>query len=1108
MADITPSHLRGFIAPFKFTSDHFWSDESTVTQNGEYAGIPSSDDAPTLQLVTKGTQTRSVEVVTRRAGHVTDNAGYVWKYEGDTDYYGAEVANKITDFQMLQAGSTTLNQKYIPRKALRLTSGTVLVAHEYTTITDSYARLGRITVDGIYSYTSVHLQDLADLRSNSRYPTICEMPDGSVLYAVWVVDGASLDANIHMYRSTDDGQTFELVSSKALPENYNIDGSIGAGAEGYDLQPLAMASSAHQVLLFAGLYLHDSTPTYGSRIAQYASSNTGMTFDLIDTASDADASHFYLPQLVEHNGVFIIAYISESDAIDFTRLSNAYDSVFDTLGIISADTLAASCAVISGNRLIDGSITMNKDTDGRLYLYGAISTPSAQGSSIRGAYSDLAGIGVEDYASKWQLMGDATAFANADVYTNATGGGLWQIQTCAGQGEQLLFCNYQANLVSGSPPVLINTYAYSLMMFSLGGWSTQQYPRLNSFPDDYQWGYNTRDFVPADLPDAGASGWTKTTTGSSAQVLIGSAFRLSCDSTTGDSVKFAKTITDKTAGLLVHTQISGVSGGSFSTGTAFGVQIQSQTPYVSSTYYVEVVIGSDRIHMYNKHTSTLIASATGLNLPDGVQILMYVDNKTGDVFLNYAGAGSPLQYTELSGTLTLDSNSTQQVYWGVPLAPSTGVVRCDYRFFSYGQGSANGLGWSTGDTNARQYAGRGFYTTVKDGLELSTIDGAARENDTYTINPQYGSPVQRVLHSVSPSAQVGWKSDTVADADATAVPAQKIAFMMNTTLQGTADTHTQSQATGIHLTGINCKEIAVEVYQSGAWSKIATVYNTVNGASGWSFTRQGAAVTCTDADGVYLHLNECAGWSILLVDGLNSVQRRIESSGSGVLAATSSKRAYLTLSGVKSTDPTSGTAYLIPSACTVVLNQNQYAGIRLSLSSQKTAEGRFEIGTMVMGSVVITSPQYGRGRTIAFESNVIESELPSGTLYSQRRGAGGRVVRVAWTDGVDTSSLFADPADPDHYSLYSGEPIAARGDAPTTMMGLVQYVNGSRDAVVYLPSLPKLPSTHITLNRYHDHILCTMGSDMQIEHVIGDEGLSENGGEVFRVSTVVLREVR
>ena len=1096
MADITPSHLRGFIAPFKFTSDNYWSSESTLTQNGEYAGIPESDSDPSLQLVTRGTQTRSVEVVTRRAGHVTGTAGYSWKYEGDAEYYGAEPANKITDVRMLQAQS--VNTSYVPRKALRLTTGTVLVANEYSTVTDNYARVGRIDIDGTYTSVQIDTQDNSSLVGNKRYPTICEMADGSVLCAVWVIDPVKSVANIHIHRSLDDGQTFALVSSRALPEDIDVDGTIGAGASGFDLQPLQMAASTHQVLLFAGLYTHDTTPTFGSRITQYASSDGGMTFDLIDQSGDPDGSHFYLPQLVEHNGVFILAYISSTDSIDFTRLANAYDSVFDILGLIPADTLSGSFAAGSGNRLIGGDICMSKDTDGRLYLYAAVYHATFAGNFMRGAYSDLSGIGIEDYASNWKLWGDEFAFTNTQVFGYGfAGAGIINIQTCAGQGEQLIFGNYNNQ---GT-----NSLADSLMMFSMGIWSTQQYPRVQAYPIDAQWGYNYRDWVPADLPAQGGI-WTRTVSGSPVESLDGDHITLVCDAT--ESVKYSQAITTKDNGALIHTKITNVGGGSVTRGTAFGVQIQSQTS--TDTYYVEVVVGSNRIHVYDVHAgyTTPLVSATGLSLPDGVQILLYLDNKTGDVYINYAPAGSPLQYIELTGTLTLDTNTTQQVYWGIPTA-HTARSEADYVFFSYGVGDGNGIGWSSGDINARQYAARGFYTTIKDGLELSTLDGAAREGDTYTIDPQYGSPVQRILHSVSPSPQVGWKTDTVADPDTTAVSLQKFAFMMNTALQGTAVTHIQSEATGIHLTGINFRQFSVEIHNGTTWSKVATVYNSVYGASGFAFTRVGAAVTSTDSTGIYLHLNECAGWSILIDDGAgNVVQRRIQSSGSGVLANTTSKRAYLTLSGVKQTDPTSGTAYLIPSACTVILNQNEYAGIRIAIDSQKTAEGRFEIGTAVMGSVVITSPQYGRGRTIGFESNIIESEMPSGTLYTQRRGQGGRVVRVAWTDGVDTSSLFADPASPDTYSLYSGSPIAARGDAPTTMMGLVQYVDGSADAVVYLPSLEKLPSTHITLNRYHDHVLCTMDRDMQIEHVIGDEGLTDNGGEVFRVSTVTLREVR
>ena len=59
--------------------------------------------------------------------------------------------------------------------------------------------------------------------------------------------------------------------------------------------------------------------------------------------------------------------------------------------------------------------------------------------------------------------------------------------------------------------------------------------------------------------------------------------------------------------------------------------------------------------------------------------------------------------------------------------------------------------------------------------------------------------------------------------------------------------------------------------------------------------------------------------------------------------------------------------------------------------------------------------------------------------------------------------------------------------------------------VVYLPTVPNDATIPCTLiNRYHDHVMVTLGNDVQIENVIGDE--SKN--EVLRVGTVVMREVR
>lgn len=1092
MANITPNYIRGFVVPFKLTADHFWSDESTLTQNGSLAGIPISNNDSPLVLTSKGVQTRDIEIKTNRAGHIQDGAGFVWRYDGDTRYYGHETPAKVMDVSMLQ--SPAVNHKYIPRHSIRLSSGTILVAVEHTTLTENNTRVYRVDVDGVLSSVEVDSVDASTLLSNKRYPTIMELPDKSINLAVWVIDDSKDVANIHIYKSTDDGVNWSLVSSRALPEDVDVSGTFGAGASGFELQPLTMSSSANQVLLFAGINLHNTTPSFGSRVRQYGSTNGGLSFKFVDESESADGSHFYLPQIVEYNGVFIIGYIASTDSIEFTRVSNVFDSVFDKLGLIPADSISGSFAQGSGNRLINGDWTLTLDTDGRLYIY--ISDLSRR--IVYGGFSDLAGVSVEDYAAKWSQYGGTTGtFSNSRVIEFespfTTGGGMSNLKAVPGQGEILLFGNW-TNIGT-------NTFANGLQMVTLGGWTSQQYGRLQPYPLDNQWGYDLHTWTPFDEPQQNTL-WTRTITGSPTDTLGGDHITLRASGT--DTIYYSQGVSDKSNGVTLHTRVSNVSGGTVTRGTAIGVQIQEQTS--TRTYHLEIIIGSDRVHVYDAHAATLIGSATGLTLPSGVQILCHVNNSTGDVFVYFGDAGSPRQYQQINGTLTTDPNTTQQIYWGCPTAG--GADReADFHFFSYGLGSTVGIEWRDGDLNSKQYSPQGFDTQIKDGLTISTLDGPAREGDEYTLSPQFGSPAQRTLHIVSPSPKVGWRSDSVADPDTTAVAGNSLAWYLDTTLKGAAVTHTESQAIGVHLTGINFKEFFVEIHNGSTWIKAATVANSVGGAI--NFTRVGASIHSTQANGPYLHFNECDGWSVLLDDGAgNVVQRRIKSNGDGVLANTTSKKSYLTIEGVKSTDPTTGTMILIPNSITVIVNENEMAGFRISISSQKTAEGYFEIGTMVAGPLVIAGPQYGRGRTIQIESNVIESEAPNGTIYTSSRGQDGRVVRVAWTDGVDTSSLNANEANPNHYELYTGEPIAAMGSAPTMMMGLIQYVKSSQNAIVYLPNIATSPASHITLNRYHNQILTTIGTEVQIDHVIGDELLDDNMGEVFRVSTVLLREVR
>ena len=218
----------------------------------------------------------------------------------------------------------------------------------------------------------------------------------------------------------------------------------------------------------------------------------------------------------------------------------------------------------------------------------------------------------------------------------------------------------------------------------------------------------------------------------------------------------------------------------------------------------------------------------------------------------------------------------------------------------------------------------------------------------------------------------------------------------------------------------------------------------------------------------------------------------------------------LQIEGAKSTDPTSGTAYLIPDSVTILLhNVGDLAGIKIRITAQRTLEGYYQIGQMVLGNLIMPAGQYSRGRTIALNADVVESTDNNGVLRSRRAGRGGRVARVAWTDGVDISALYETNADPDYWKINtSGNAIAAQGSAPTTMLGLVSYLAGSTEALVYLPHIEKTANSSSVINRYHDHILCTMGNDVQIESVIGSENRPTGEGEVFRVGTVVLRETR
>jgi hypothetical protein len=1078
----TPDNVRGFIVPWQMDKNNYWATESNATQGTKRAGIPEAQTVTSLVLGARGLQSDAVQVQTIDGGHVSEGAKFGWKYETDTDLYGHNVPNVLTGVDAV-ARLNLVGQQYITRAAVTTDIGAVLCAVEYTNVTQNNVRVYKIDPDGTTTFASINTVALSTLGGQYRWPTLVTLANGNVLCLFYSIDTASNTANIVVYQTTDGGATWNLISKRALQTALDITG---------DLQRITGAATASQCVLFVEAV--DNGGTNNKNVCyQYASVSQGTKYTFVgETATTATTYRVHQPNVVVYNGVFVLSFIRANNRIGVTRFTDAYDNIFNDLVFNNVTEITGvDFAQTVSDTLQDGNKYMHMDTDGRIYIYARLRT----NYQVSAVYSDCAGIEANEYGTTWYLMGrDSTAsqeMQNAHVYEAGNVGLPANIATTFYNGQQMMLCNWDAN---GT-----NKYEHSVIALRFGMWATQLYPRLVQNPLDAEHTHNTFDWAPCDLPTQGGQ-WTLTTSSTPIIDLLGDRLRIECNAI--ERAEYARNIVDKSEGVTMHVALDAVTGGGPSQGVYIGVQCNTTTSGTIG-YHVRVYIGPTALYLVDMF-GTQLDSVTGLTF-DGYALYLHVDNATGDITLYYSDINGPRQYATLTGTATTSGTGTNEYTWGASI--TTLGTTSQWAFVSYSEGNDMGLGIDS-EINGKQYPAVGFYSGLDAGLYITTQDGPARATDQWEIVPQYDTPVERVLYNLYPSRGVAWRSDAVNDPDNDLIPAANISWAIDPDNLGT-EVRARNGVVGIHLSNINFRRLQIYTYQSGAWVLHSNVQNVVRE---FSFTRVGntVRVSSTDTDRPFLHYNECAGWYLVLLDDdENQYIRKVRTNSEGVMDnATTTKTVVFTIEDAKSGDPISGdTAYLVPNAATILLHGvTDLAGIRITLPTQQTNEGYFKIGHMVMGPVVIPATQYGRGRTISWEANTDTTTLPNGVQYANVRGNGGRTVRIGWVDGVDISELYQYTPNPDFYTTRTGDlPEAAIGSAPTTMFGIVQQMQGNANAVVYLPIIDTTGTqTYDILNRYHDHVMVTLGGDVQIENVIGDE--SKN--EVLRVGTVVMREVR
>ena len=442
-------------------------------------------------------------------------------------------------------------------------------------------------------------------------------------------------------------------------------------------------------------------------------------------------------------------------------------------------------------------------------------------------------------------------------------------------------------------------------------------------------------------------------------------------------------------------------------------------------------------------------------------------------------------------------------------------MQTQWHEFHYSFGVFTGAQLAEGQANpeelvARNYPPRGKTAYIDSGTSISTIDGPAYEGENYTIAEDSLHPLRHIFYAASPTPRVTYRSASVVSG---AVPQMQLAWHWDTTVTDNAPTDIGADALAVHLNNINFRTFSLHRYDvpSTSWQLLGSFDNSVGGLL--NLEREGSSIRCTaGSSAVYLHHHECADWYIIMISGETTVIRKIRTNTAGSFSAdTNTKTAVIQLADVENTDPTTCTCYLVPNICTAVVHTTGNIGsaIRITVDSQQTAENYMQIGNMAIGPLLITQ-EYGRGRTISFDAGIDVSTSADGVQRTAELSKGLRTCRIAWTEGVDISDLYDNPAQPDYYTgttAAGAQPLAAPSDAPTAMLGLARYCNGSKTPVVYLPALYRTASTTQMLNRWHNHIFCTLDGLMSIEHVVGSEFAGDGTGEVYRVGSVTMREI-
>lgn len=1084
--------LRGLLVhDERITADAFNSNLSTFSQAGASPGVPvpSRDTAMVLESAGDTVTGSSIEIQTVRAGGVSASPdgqiqpGAFALRTSSPQWMGWNGPLVFSGWSPLHTfASGAVANQYGNLHAVHTSTGALLTAAQRFSTAGTTRALVILRTVGASTTTTVIDSQLAVVANYC--PTLVRIPDGKLVLLSTFATAAGF-YTIRAWVSTDDGVTWTKSADSVIRDE--LDASTRTPRR------LRACYSNGQILML--LAFRETSATVADSFVQYASADGGSTFarvQLVDNSVTLNDNTGGVHDIVANpSGSFLVIFCSSNrttygaNSAVLTKVLPSAWVRWETVPSVQITQLSAPSANLTAGGQLSASTELcaTVDDDGTVYVF-AINFATGNQTQIAMSTADI--------FTDWIAVGTPSVITPDVAFSS--GGLEWISGTVTSYNGTLRLVS---QFDSATWPGQIGVSSFAGYASACVPWSSA----AEASPDRMLGSRLT--WAPYWLPDA--AGWTLGSVGVPVVALNAGGF---LDINAG--LATTNNYTQAGPAIAVATTVAGFAEWANDTGTS---QIRIFSSNGTQSYSLRVSYSGTTVSVLDGVSGATLGTTSVPSAGTLIQVRAFLENDgaVGRAVV-YVGTGAGSFITLRPSLRVVNVNTLTN---GGVVAAAT-----SFAWGNFAQGTSRwySTGWQAVPNASTVYGlalpaglpGRPFSAypqTVDLGTTIRATSGPTLAGDSWTITPRYTYGIANVLASVAPSPRQSWRS--------TDLTQQVLVWETDTTAANTSPFRGPLGA--LYLGNVNFRTATLEGRNAiGSWVSIGTIDMSAQ-ASGLRWVRSSKMIepdtaAATSAGYFWPHgiLRGCR-FVPDTTAAAGQTARKIGASSEGHWTDSATRRLRIQIENVAgmSASGTNG-AIVHESGLLVWNNDPRYSAYRLTIPAQHTSESFFEIGTLVLGSVLAFGRRYSWGRSFDRTPNTELTTGRGGARRAQVYGAARRGVEFGWTDGTDVTSVRkGDASDYVLAAKIGGDAAATWFDAPLSIDGLVSELYGSATPVVYLPWIErKTLGTTYTASHPDLMLFGRIVSDVSVETVQGEEWIegSAANGEVVRTSTIRIEE--